>query len=1017
MNQRTVFEQEYARLNPAQKQAVDTIEGPVLVIAGPGTGKTQVLTMRIAQILNVAQVNPYNILALTFTDSAAVTMRKRLLELIGPASYYVNICTFHSFCNDLILEFPEKFMFARTLAMLDDLSRIKVIQRAIDAVKPEALSIFHDPYFYQKAILDNIRKLKQENISYSRFAEIIEQDQGEFDSADDKINPKTNKLKGKYEDAKKRIEKNRELLELYKAYNSLLAKEGLYDFEDMILFVIERLQKDDHLLATLRERYLYIHVDEYQDTNGAQNQILQILGSFDRKPNIFAVGDDDQSIYRFQGASLENIMHFEQMFDAEKIIIKTNYRSTQPIIDAASSVIKNNVKRLKEEKGETVELVAAPDPAGKSAAAALPRYIEMYTPDQEYDVIAQNILKLHEADTAFGDIAVLYRRHRDADNLIPILDKYEIPYQLHSDKNILNNIKVQQLLDLLRVINNPEHDPALFRLFLFSFIPISRLDAYKLTKKAKSTSRQAFELMDDTAEMKKRGIGDPEAVKTLKDQILTWREYHENLSFIQFIEKVIQESGLMEEILKIQDTEELNQLKTFFEFARTANALQPKLTIASFLSDIELLEENKLSIKENPLVLDQDSIHLMTVHRAKGQEFEQVFMMHLYDKNWTDHRVNELIKLPPGIVSTVDTDNKEEEERRLFFVAMTRAKKGLTLTCAKQYPTQFTLRETVPSRYIAEMEDELYIKETMEPTDDEQTLLLQKIFHTMKELDYSEAEKDFLRALVEKFSLSVTALNNYITCPRMFKYQNLLRIPRTIEGERDQDKVLFLGQSTHYALEQFFREIQNDKPAPDCSFLLEQFEIALKKELIGTGAYEATLDEGKKILTDYYENYSGSWIKPAALEYGFYGVYMDDVPLTGKIDKIEFVDEGERTVKVIDYKTSVPHSRNTILGQTQYSEGNEYRQLVFYKLLSEVDKRFTFRFSNVVACELEYLKPTKAGIYKKEAFEIPSQDVQDLKEQIRVNMDRIRNLQFQKIADIGVCQKCPFQKICWGKEL
>ena len=153
------------------------------------------------------------------------------------------------------------------------------------------------------------------------------------------------------------------------------------------------------------------------------------------------------------------------------------------------------------------------------------------------------------------------------------------------------------------------------------------------------------------------------------------------------------------------------------------------------------------------------------------------------------------------------------------------------------------------------------------------------------------------------------------------------------------------------------------------------------------------------------------------MEYGFYGVYLDDIKLTGKIDKIEFVDEKERTVKVIDYKTSTPKSRNQIMGETQDSDGNAYRQLVFYKLLSEIDKRFTFRFSNVTECELEYLKPNKSGKYKKESFQISEQDVASLKEQIRINMQRIRNLEFPKIADVGICRKCPFQKICWGKEL
>lgn len=1008
----TEFKNAYDMLNPAQKEAVDTIEGPVMVVAGPGTGKTQVLATRIANILQKTQVNPYNILAITFTESAALNMRRRLLGMIGTAAYHVRIATFHGFCNDLIQEFPEKFLFSRNLIMLDDLNRVKVIQETIDEVKPEILTTFTDPYYYQTSILDAIRKLKQEHVSTEDLEAMIGEEQQEFDAEEDKINPRTGKMKRKWVDAEKNIKKHRDLLALFREYTARCTTYGFYDYEDMILFVLQKLQEDEQLLATLRERYLYILVDEYQDTNGAQNAIVSLLGSFDRKPNLFVVGDDDQAIYRFQGASLENILYFNETFDTHKVTLTTNYRSTQEVIDAASSMISHNNQRLKKEDEEGGNRLRA----HSTVTGAIPEHHEFYSPHEEYEFVAQKIKDLRAKHVPLSEISILYRRHRDANGIIETLHKHDIPFYIHAEDDILMNIKIQQLIALLKLIRKPHDNHTLFKVLLFDFMNIPRIEAYRLLRYRNPENKALFDMLDNTEALEELGIQDIEGLGAFKQQILEWFGAKENLALIQLVERVMQESGFLDTVVASDDVKELNQVKTFFEFIRHRNEFDVKMSLKDLLDDISLLEENRLRMTEDPIHIEKEAVNLMTVHKAKGLEFAYVFIIHGYDENWAGFKSRNLIKLPSGMLKTVESEDIEDEERRLFFVAMTRAKEGLCITNSSFYTTQYAVKQVVPARFLEEIDND-YITHT-EHTQSEEDAgdTLSAFFAAYKEKPYSYEEEEFLRAVIEKYALSVTGLNTYLTCPRKFKYQNLLRVPRTLEGEEDQEKILYLGTSVHAALEEFYRELKAGSN-PGIEVLHHSFEESLRTLLIGTQAFEDTLEEGKSILADYYQYYKETLIVPAELEYSFNNVFMDDIALTGKVDKIEFVDPQEKTVKVIDYKTSKPKSKNAIMGETAYSDGSLYRQLTFYKLLSMLDKRFTYKYANVVECELDFVKPNDSGKFKKEAFTIGSEAVETLKAEIETVMGRVRNLEFPKTQDLNICKKCPYEKICWGKRL
>jgi len=338
----SAFESAYKSLNKAQRAAVDTIEGPVMVVAGPGTGKTQILTLRIANILKQTQMNPQNILALTFTDAGAKAMRERLHRYIGAEAYQVAIYTFHGFAERLIRDYPDAYTRVIGGRPASDLDKITIVENILEDTQFKLLRPIGNPTYYVKPVLNIIGSLKKEYITPDIFAELLTEQETELMSIE-QFHAKgahKGKERGEYTKCEKSLQKNRELLLLYRQYESLLSEGSLYDFEDMIVETVKALQSNEDMLRDLQETYQYVLADEHQDVNGSQNKILELLCNFHDQPNIFVVGDEKQAIYRFQGASLENFLYFEDMFpNTQRISLTENYRSGQTILDAAHSLI------------------------------------------------------------------------------------------------------------------------------------------------------------------------------------------------------------------------------------------------------------------------------------------------------------------------------------------------------------------------------------------------------------------------------------------------------------------------------------------------------------------------------------------------------------------------------------------------------------------------------------------------------------------------------------------------------
>jgi DNA helicase-2/ATP-dependent DNA helicase PcrA len=340
------------KLNSAQQAAVDEIFGPVLVIAGPGTGKTQLLASRVAAILEKTDTDPEGVLVLTFSEAGTAAIRARLVKIIGAAGWRVAVSTFHGFCRRVIDEFPEKFLEKKKLRQLGDLERIQLLRGLLEKKRPELLTTPGDPFFFLGEISARIAELKREGISPAALAEKVSSWKKELEAAP-RLNKRTGAPLKAWEAELRKAEKAAQLAELFVDFEKKKEAGGWFDFEDSILFVLNKLRADADLRAELAERHLFLLVDEYQDTNSAQNQLLLLLSESEvgDAPNICAVGDDDQTIFRFQGASLENLLFFEKNFPgARKILLTENYRSRQEILDAASLLISKNEARLAEGK-------------------------------------------------------------------------------------------------------------------------------------------------------------------------------------------------------------------------------------------------------------------------------------------------------------------------------------------------------------------------------------------------------------------------------------------------------------------------------------------------------------------------------------------------------------------------------------------------------------------------------------------------------------------------------------------
>ncbi len=1036
MDQNKYFKKELSKLNAEQLLAVNTIEGPVLVVAGPGTGKTHILASRIGNILLNAQVDPHNILCLTYTDAGVQAMRQRLISLIGVDAHKVHIFTYHAFCSNIIRSNPDYFgiVEAEPIEKLDRLTLIASLLEALPA--GHILRKAYNPQHHVTQLEWLFGVMKREEWSLEKIEISIKKYLDDLPNRDEFIYKRST---GEYKKGDLKAVKIQEIVHnmsilkaaaaLFEPYQKALQEKGQYDFDDMIAWVIDAFAKNEFLLRRYQEQYNYFLIDEYQDTNGSQDHILRQLYSFwGDSANIFIVGDDDQAIYEFQGAKLEHLTDFYSRFEANLnlVVLKNNYRSSQAILDAAHSLIGQNQERLVNHFKHNLakidkKLLAKNTLFSKNDTK--PQVAIYENPLHEVSDIVAQIQALQAQNIPLNEIAVLYCKHQHAELLTQLLEKSGIPYNTKRKLNILLQPIVEQLLCILNYINAETNLPFsgerhLFKILHFPYFNISVADIaalsfYKIKCERKLNDNIETEqddllqmswrilIADDTL-LKQAGVRhiEPfEKLATFLDTIL--RAIH-TVPLQTLLEIVLNQSGLLAHVMQQKDKIWLLEvLQSFSAFVKNKILQEPDYQLEMLLPSLERMAAQKISIDLQKNILVNNGIMLSTAHGSKGLEFEYVFVINAISTGWEGAKQNNLgkFKLPDTLTqSRVGDENKDNIEgvRRLFFVAMTRAKRFLQISYSKQNELE---KDLVPSLFVSEISN--FVATIQKTTNVDQLIDIQRLILSESNVSYPEiVHEALIRQRVQEMVFSTTSLSHYWECPLGFYLQDVLRMPSTNSASA------MYGTAIHNALYQYFRTMTREKNVfPSVSYLVDVFRKEMKKRkyFFEAHTYEQYIAEGVVNLINYHEENQNKWNTSVELEVFVHNVMIGDMPVKGTIDKIEIT--GQHSAKIVDYKTG-KFDVKKIGKRQQKDDGTPYwNQLLFYKLLYE--QRFPMVKINASAIDF-VTEGTKGKNLVN--VEFSDDDVTWMRKRLADTYERILKLDFYKGCGKKTCQWCNFVK-------
>ncbi len=1020
------FTEEYQKLNQEQRRAVDTIEGPVMVIAGPGTGKTQILAARIGKILLDTDARPENILCLTYTDAGTIAMRKRLQQFIGADAYKVNIYTFHAFCNVVIQD--NLNLFDKTsLDAVSELEAIELFKELIDAFpKGHPLKRYRGDVYYEiKSLRHLFSSMKREGWTADFINQKINDYINDLPNRDEYVTKRKTKEfnKGdirtdKIEEEKEKMEKLRYAVNEFANFQNLMRKRNRYDFDDMINWVITMFEENKNILANYQEKFQYLLVDEFQDTSGTQNKLVQLLINYWDKPNVFVVGDDDQSIFRFQGANVENMLDFANQYikDLMTVVLTNNYRSIQPILDISKTLINRNNERLvKQIEGLSKDLISS-----KPALLELknnPLLHEYNSAKDEMADITNRVSALIDQQIEPGKIAIIYKENKYGEELATHFRLKNIPVYSKRDLNLLEHVFIKKLIEILRYLN-AEHDipyggdKMLFEILHYDFYNIPSIEIAKLTvevnkKRYGNELTSIRKMLFDKSNKAPKDLFDTginQQLKTFSSIIEQLITDVSNLTLQGLFENIISKAGVLEYIMKNDEKIFLMQLLTkFFDFIKEETSRNPFLSLNALIDIIDLMQKEDLKLPMSQVAGSDKAVNLLTAHGSKGLEFEYVFFAGVNASVWEKKRKpGGGFKFPDTMFVSQPTLAEDEELRRLFYVALTRAEKHLFISYAK-YKNDG--KELEPSMFIAEILEEHDLTTEKITLTDEQRVEFEILHFTAQAPEIEQAEEDFITGILDKFTMNVTALSAYLNCPLSFYYKNLIRIPS------GKSETLEFGSAIHEALEKLFRKMldNENKSFPSKQEMLEDFNRYMNKhrENFTENEFKRRMEQGSIVLPEYYDKYINSWNKIVAVERNIRGIVVNGVPLKGKLDKLEFTG---KEVNVVDYKSgNVDNALKKMKppNEKDPNGGDYWRQAVFYKILIDNYEQKDWKVNST---EFDFVEPDKKGEYRKEKIVINPEDIETVKQQISQVWNKIQARDFYTGCGKVDCHWCNFVK-------
>ncbi|OOQ61404.1 ATP-dependent helicase [Mucilaginibacter pedocola] len=1024
------FREALAGLNEEQLAAVNQMDGPVLVVAGPGTGKTQILAARIGKILTDTDARPNEILCLTYTDAGAVAMRKRLFEFIGPDAYRINIYTFHAFCNEIIQENLEYFG-KLNLESLSDLESAMLFRELVDEFgNDHLLKRFTGDIYYDAPRLKSLfSTMKRENWTKELIVAAVKEYLDDLPNREEFIYKRANAKAGinigdpKQKDIDKVTEAMEKLLAAVGEYDNYAAKmktRGRYDYDDMIIWVLKAFRENEEILRRYQERYQYILVDEFQDTSGSQNELLKFLLNYWDTPNVFVVGDDDQSIFKFQGANMKNILDFagDYVSTLRTVVLKNNYRSNQHILDISKALINNNNERLTTQLQLDKNLKASHPRFDKLAIE--PVIQEYENPAQELVSVATQIKSLVAGGTAPGEIAVIYRNHSQVEQLLTYLEAEKIAVNTKRKIDILAVPFGEKIMNILRYLamelDSPySGDELLFEILhydLFSIPPIEIAKAsIAVSKENFATARNnepVTSLRRYIHEIRINQQGDlfgkqPNLeMKYLINDIDELLKSAVSVTLQQFFQDVVSKMGILKYIMQQQDKGTHMQILTsFFDFLKDESRKNPEIKLADLIATIDLMKKNGIRLELNKVIFSENGINFLTAHGSKGLEFEHVFFIGCDKKTWDSKGRNNGFSYPDTLTSSAADDIAlKEESRRLFYVALTRAKQCLYISYAGQDAKG---KDQEPSQFIGEILANTELKLQLPKVSDEDMLgFFATQFNEADKPVVELLDKNYINQLLQNYTLSVTHLSNYLDCPLRFYFQCLIRVPS------GKSPSATFGQAVHWALNKAYRKLSDydNQFMPTADFMQEfKWYMYRNRDSFTKADFKLRVDYGEKILPPYYEQNAPNWNKIARTEHSIKNIEVGGVPIKGNLDKIEF---NGKDVTVVDYKTGrVRNAKEKFVRPTDDTPGGDYwRQAVFYKILVDNDRTNDWQ---VVSTVFDFVEPVNDEYYSEKVVITP-QDIDAVTSQIAETYAKIMRHEFNEGCGKKECDWCHFVK-------
>lgn len=992
--------------NPEQQKAIKYIKGPLLIIAGAGTGKTTVIVEKIQYLVTKKKVPPQEILALTFTEKAASEMEERVDKRVPYGYFQMQISTFHAFAENVLKNNISHIGISPNFKVMTEAESVIFLRKHLFLFDLKYFRPLGNPHKFIENLLQHFSRLKDEDVSPSQYMEWAKNQKSSLLPTESGFEGQA-KLKIKNEESKIEVQKNLELAKAYETYQVLKIKEGVLDFADLVYNCLILFRKRKNILSQYQKQFRYILIDEFQDTNICQYELIKLLCPARYKPHLTVVGDDSQAIYKFRGASVSNILSFMHDYSrAKQVTLTKNYRSNQEILDVAYQLIKHNdPDTLEAKRGISKKLIAVNKSISKDP-------INMFLGDdvgQEAEFVANQIIKLIAKGYKYSDLALLVRANNHTEPFIRSFSRKNIPYQFLGPSTLFKQPEVKELMAYLKILSDPEDSVSLYRVLLMDIFKLDSLDIIRLLAFARKINQPLLQTIEiflsfSYPEFTKNEFENYKAYLPLLNQLTKEKLkkiYSMYVKHIRLTKKessgqilyyFLEETGYLKNIIAYKTEKDEKIALNISRFFNVLKIYEMEHEDASIYTIVDYLDMS-MELNESPKaeVIDKnkyDAVNVLTVHSAKGLEFDVVFLANLSKSRFPTSERREAIPIPEQLIKeTLPVgDYHLEEERRLFYVALTRAKKQIFLTTAKYYGEG--KREQRISPFVGEAMGENWLKQIIVKTEESKKQL--SIFDYKKQTGLKNDKKiDSPIVIVkENIVLSYSQIDTYNLCPLKYKYQYIIRVPTTPSAS------LTFGDGIHKTLQIFYEKFDKNNQA-DLKDLLQIYSACWIPIGYNSSEHERRMKyEGKIMLTNFYKNFHNQNIRSIALEKKFVLRLTPFISLVGKIDRIDKISKDK--VEIIDYKTGK---------EMQAKDLKKNLQSSIYTLAASDKKLYGYSLKNI-SVSFYFLQPMK-----KITIQRSEEELDNAKKIIKQTVESIQNKIFD--ANVGPwCDFCPFRMIC-----